>query len=78
MWTRMAEGVNRFEVRINLNSRYLSVGSFPDYSSVVELDDPNKINPQVAYRLFLALLFPLDTIRITKLDTVLQFNNKFA
>lgn len=43
MWTR-GTGINRFEVRINLNSRYLSVGSVPEYSSVVELDDPNKIN----------------------------------
>jgi len=54
------------------------VASLPDYASIVELDDPNKINPEVPYRLFFGIAFPEDTIRLSKLETVQQFDNKFT
>ena len=50
-----AAGKHSFEVRIDLNQKFLRVASLPDYSSIVELDDPNKIDPKVAYRFFLSM-----------------------
>ena len=50
-----ATGKHSFEVRINLNAKFLRVSSLPDYSSVAELDDSNKIDPKVAYRFFLSM-----------------------
>jgi len=48
-------GKHSFEVRIDLNQKILKVASLPDYSSIAELDDPNKIDPKVAYRFFLSM-----------------------
>ena len=50
-------GKHRFEVRIDLNQRFLRVASLPDYSSIAELDDPNRIDPKVAYRFFLSMYY---------------------
>jgi len=50
-------GKHSFEVRIHLNQKFLRVASLPDYSSIAELDDPNRIDPKVAYRFFLALIY---------------------
>jgi len=50
-------GKHRFEVRIDLNKQFLRVASLPDYSSIAELDDPNKIDPKVAYRFFLSMAY---------------------
>ena len=50
-----ATGKHSFEVRIDLNQRFLRVASLPDYSSIAELDDPNKIDPKVSYRFFLSM-----------------------
>jgi len=49
-------GKHSFEVRIDLNQKFLRVASLPDYSSIAELDDPNKIDPKVAYRFFLSMI----------------------
>jgi len=50
-------GKHSFEVRIDLNQKFLRVASLPDYSSIAELDDPNKIDYKVAYRFFLAMYY---------------------
>ena len=50
-------GKHSFEVRIDLNKKFLRVASLPDYSSIAELDDPNKIDPKVAYRFFLSMYY---------------------
>jgi len=50
-------GKHSFEVRIDLNQRFLRVASLPDYSSIAELDDSNKIDPKVAYRFFLSMAY---------------------
>jgi len=50
-------GKHSFEVRIDLHQKFLRVASLPDYSSIAELDDSNKIDPIVAYRFFLAMHF---------------------
>jgi len=50
-------GKHSFEVRIHLNQRFLRVACLPDYSSISELDDPNKIDPKIAYRFFLAMAY---------------------
>jgi len=50
-------GKHSFEVRIHLNQQFLRVASLPDYSSIAELDDPNKINPKIAYRFFLSMAY---------------------
>ena len=50
-------GKHSFEVRIDLNQKFLRVASLPDYSSIAELDDPNKIDPKVAYRFFLSMYY---------------------
>jgi len=65
-----------FEVRISLNQKILRVASLPNYCSVAELDDPNKIDPKVAYRFFLSMFNIGDTMRITKMITVLEFDEK--
>jgi len=38
-------GKHSFEVRIHLNQKFLRIARLPDYSSIAELDDPNKIDP---------------------------------
>jgi len=48
-------GKHSFEVRIDLNQKFLRVASLPDYYSIAELDDSNKIDPKVAYRFFLSM-----------------------
>ena len=48
-------GKHSFEVRIHLAERLLRVASLPDYASVAELDDPNKIDPKVDYRFFVSM-----------------------
>jgi len=50
-------GKHSFEVRIYLNQKFLRVASLPDYSSVAELNDPNKIDPKVAYRFVLSMCY---------------------
>jgi len=50
-------GKHSFEVRIDLNQKFLRVASLPDYSSIAELDDPNKIDSKVAYRFFLSMAY---------------------
>ena len=48
-------GKHSFEIRIHLDQKLLRVASLPDYSSIVELDNPNKIDPKVNYRFFLTM-----------------------
>jgi len=48
-------GKHSFEFRIHSDQKILKVASLPDYSSIAELDDPNKIDPKVNYRFFLAI-----------------------
>jgi len=50
-----ATGKHSFEVRIHLDEKLLRVASLPDYSSIAELDNPNKIDPKVNYRFFFAI-----------------------
>ena len=50
-----ATGKHSFEIRIHLDEKLLRVASLPDYSSITELDDPNKIDSKVNYRFFLAI-----------------------
>jgi len=49
-------GKHSFEFRIRLDQKLLRVASLPDYSSIAELDEPNKIDPTVKYRFFLDIL----------------------
>jgi hypothetical protein len=69
-------GKHSFEIRIDLNQQFLRVASLPDYSSIAELDDPNKIDPKVDYRLFLSMCNEGDMMRITNLRTVSEFDEK--
>jgi hypothetical protein len=69
-------GKHSFEIRIHLNQRFLRVASLPDYSSIAELDDPNKIDPMVAYSFFLSMNYEDDTMRITNFRIVTKFDEK--
>ena len=69
-------GKHSFEVRIYLDQKILKVASFPDYSSIAELDDPNKIDSKVAYRFFLLMANEGDMMRITSFRTVSEFDEK--
>jgi len=69
-------GKHSFEVRIDLNQKFLRVGSLPDYSTITELDDPNKIDPKVDYRFFLSMCNSGDIMRITSMRTVSKFDEK--
>ena len=64
-------------MRIHLNEKLLRVGSLPNYESVVEIDNPNLINPATPYRVFIYLSNPLNKVSITKLYTVREFDDKF-
>ena len=57
-------------MRINLQRRLLRVGSLPNYESVVEANNPDKMNPSESYRLALAGLFPNTKMTIMKLVKV--------
>jgi len=50
-------GKHSFEFRIHLHEKLLRVASLPDYSSIAELDNPNKIDPKVNYRFFIAICY---------------------
>ena len=69
-------GKHSFEVRLQLSQKFLRVASLPDYSSIAELDDQNKIDPKVAYRFFLSMDELGDMMRITKFRTVSRFDEK--
>jgi len=69
-------GKHSFEVRIHLNQKFLRVATLPDYSSIAELDDSNKINPKVAYRFFLAMSEIGNMMRISNFRTVREFDEK--
>jgi len=71
-----ATGKHSFEVRIDLNQQFLRVASLPDYSSIAELDNPNKIDPEVIYRFFLCMNCKGDMMRITNIRTVSKFDDK--
>jgi len=63
-------------MRINLQKRILKVSSLPNYDSVVQIDDPELINPATPYRLYLWGLNKQTKITITKLETVSEFDNQ--
>jgi len=50
-------GKHSFEIRIHLDEKLLRVASLPDYSSIAELDDLNKIDQKFNYRFFLAIYY---------------------
>ena len=52
-----ATGKHSFEFRIHLNEKLLRAVSLPDYSSIFELDDSNKIDPKVNYGFFLNIYY---------------------
>jgi len=54
---KKATGKHSFEIRIHLDQKLLRVASLPDYSSIAELDNPNKIDLKVNYRFFIAIVF---------------------
>lgn len=63
--------VNRsLEVRINIQRRILRVGSLPNYDSVVQADQPERIDPETPYRFFLGGLNKGNKMTIMKLETV--------
>jgi len=39
----------RIEVRLHLAERYFAASDYPNYSKIVELDDPTKIKPDESY-----------------------------
>ena len=63
------------EVRINIQRRILRVGSLPNYESVVQADNPNKIDPATPYRFFLLGLNSKTKMTITRLEKVIEFNS---
>jgi len=69
-------GKHSFEVRIYLDQRFLRVASLPDYSSIAELDDLNKIDPKVAYRFFFSMHFEGDMMKISNFRTISMFDEK--
>jgi len=73
---RKETGKHSFEIRIHLDQKLLRVASLPDYSSIAELDEPNKIDPKVNYRFFLAILSKGNIIRINNVSVVDKFDEK--
>jgi len=69
-------GKRSFEFRIHLDQKLLRVASLPDYSSIAELDDANKIDPKVNYRFFLTICYIGNMIRINNVRVVDKFDGK--
>jgi len=67
-------GKHSFEIRIYLNQKFLRVACLPDYSSIAELDDQERIDPKVAYRFFLSMYYTGDMMRITNFRIVSEFD----
>jgi len=63
------------ECRINLARRFFRVGTLPDYVSVVEVENPNLIDPARSYRFILAGLRPKTKMTILKLQKVKSFDD---
>jgi len=63
-------------MRINLQKRILKVSLLPNYDSVVQINDPELINPATPYRLYLGGLNKQTKITIIKLETVSEFDNQ--
>jgi len=55
------------ECRINLARRFFRVGTLPDYASVVEVENPNIIDPTGSYRFTLKGLNAKTKMTILKL-----------
>jgi len=55
------------ECRINLSRRLFRVGTLPEYASVVEVENPNLIDPAGSYRFALAGLSSKTKTTIQKL-----------
>ena len=55
------------ECRINLERRFFRVGTLPDYASVVEVENPNLIDPAGSYRFTLLGLDSKAKMTILKL-----------
>ena len=62
------------ECRINLERRFFRVGTLPDYESVVEVENPNLIDPTVSYRFTLGGLNRWTKMTILKLQKVKSFD----
>jgi len=62
-------------MRISIQRRIFKVGSLPNYDSVIQVGNPEKINPATPYRFYLEGLNKETKITITKLKTVSQFDN---
>jgi len=62
------------ECRINLKRRFFRVGTLPDYASVVEVENPNSIDPAGSYRFTLLGLNPKTKMTIFKLQKVKSFD----
>ena len=58
------------EMRINLESRLLRVGALPNYESVVQVNNPDRIDPNKSYRLVLYGLYSKTKMTIVKLAKV--------
>jgi len=58
------------ECRINLAKKFFRVGTLPDYASVVEVENPNLIDPAKSYRFALAGLNSKTKMTIMKLQNV--------
>jgi len=52
------------EMRIHLARRYLRIGNYPDYSSIVEISDPNLIKEGMQYYIGFFVGWPGDVIKI--------------
>jgi len=63
------------ECRKNLARRFFRVGTLPDYASVVEVENPNLIDPAGSYRFTLAGLNSKAKMTIMKLQKVKSFDN---
>ena len=63
------------ECWINLSRRLFRVGTLPDYASVVEVENPNLIDPSGSYRFALEGLFSKTKMTILKLQKVKFFDD---
>lgn len=64
-------------MRISLDEKILKVASLQNYESIIELDDPQKIESQTLYRFFFYLYYGGDVLEITDIIESPFFENDF-
>lgn len=60
-------GKHSFEIRIHLEEKKVRIANFPAHSQILELDDPNKIDPKDYFLFYVSMNYERKITRMTKM-----------